>query len=649
MSNNRQKSRIVVVDDEADVVREIATALRRHGYDVPATASSGKTAIAEATRVKPDLILMDIAMANETEGTDAGQIIHERLDIPVVYLTAYTDKNTLKRAKLSDPFGYIVKPFAEREMCIVVEMAIYRHRSEKALRDKERWFEATLNCIGDSVIATDMYSKVTFMNPLAESMTGWTRDEALGINIAEIVRLRDEHTHAFVELPDLSTLIKSRKIFFDEPVEVVLANRAGDERPISYRLALIHDNREALDGMVLSFRDITPHRTIEKQMLAAQKTEALGKMAGSIAHQFNNLLAVVAGYASSMTDHLLPNSRPYDDTLKIIEAVKHARLLTKRILGITRAANPAPDARIEPVALSVVIANAVNLVEKNFSHRRIAIVVDSTASMPTVLAEPDQIVDVLMDLFMTAADGMPDGGTITVKATRKQVRKPDPKLNPRAHSGWYGILEITDTGRGLSAEMLENIFEIFFSTRDPGMRVGFGLFAARNAINRYGGWIKAASKPWGGTIFTIFIPEGSCILRERKAVKTAVAQPRILVADDHPATLEETVAFLEQGGYHVDKAGGGEEAVALVKDHGADYDIFIVDAIMPGVGGKGTMQAILDKNPGADAIVTCGFSKDYVRSIMPPGSWRFLQKPFDREKLLELVARTLADQVQDQT
>lgn len=525
----------------------------------------------------------------------------------------------------------------------MVKTARHRHGFERALQSKARWFEAVLTCIGDAVIATDMRSRVIFMNPPAEALTGWTHKAAAGKSITAIIRLHDEHTHAAITLPDLKTLIESRKLFLEEQSGVLLVDRRGRETPVGYRLSLIKDNRNNLDGMVIAFRGIAPRRQIEKEVLAAQKSEALGTMAGGLAHQFNNLLAVVAGYAATMTDHLLPNTRIHADTLKILEAVRHARLLTKRILGIARPTHPGDEVRIEPIALGALVANAMELVERAFADRRIALKIKHRESMPTVLGDQDRLTEVIIDLFMTAADAMPDGGTVTVSAGRKRFRKPDPKLNPHAQPGWYGVLTIKDTGRGFSAEVLENIFEIFFTTRDPGTRVGFGLFAARNVILRFGGWIEASSKPWRGTTFTLFIPEGSFpVIRRRPQRVKGGAQPTLLVVDDNPETLAEMERTLVGAGYRVEKAAGGEEALARIKEHGDRFDLFVVDVIMPGAGGRAVMRAILERNPTALIVAICGFSRDYTRSLMPPGAWRFLQKPFDRQQLLETVAHSLA-------
>src|SRR5256885_1318546 len=179
-------ARILVVEDERIVAKDIQNRLKSFGYTVPAIASSGEEAIKRAEEFLPDLVLMDLMLEGEMNGIEAAMKIRDLFGIPVIYLTAYADDSTLQRAKITEPFGYILKPFEERELYTTIEMAIYKHQMERQLKDKERWFAATLKCIGDGVIATDKERFITFMNPIAESLTGWRQDEALGKHLMEV-------------------------------------------------------------------------------------------------------------------------------------------------------------------------------------------------------------------------------------------------------------------------------------------------------------------------------------------------------------------------------------------------------------------------------------------------------------------------------
>ncbi len=180
---------ILVVEDEGIVARDIQATLERLGYSITGTVASGEEAINMARYNHPDLVLMDIVLKGPIDGIEAAQKIRDELDIPVIYLTANADEATVERAKLTEPFGYILKPFEERELHTVVEMALHKHRLERQLQEREQWLSAVLRSIGDGVIATDDVGRVRFMNRIAEELTGWSQAEALDRQVGEIVPL----------------------------------------------------------------------------------------------------------------------------------------------------------------------------------------------------------------------------------------------------------------------------------------------------------------------------------------------------------------------------------------------------------------------------------------------------------------------------
>jgi PAS domain S-box-containing protein len=634
-------AKILVVEDEKIVALSIVSILKASGYEIPAIVGNGQAAIQAAARTVPDLALIDILLTGEMDGIETGKELRQRLDIPVIYLTACSDEKTLQRAKITEPFGYLVKPFAEHELSATVEMALHRHRLEKAVKIRERWFTATMNCIGEAIITTDVNGQTTFLNPRAAELTGWKPEEGLGAPLKQLVPLIDEHSQKPLEFSIFKSGAHGHQTCPEEKGEALLVTRRGDHHLISYHLSTIRDEREQDAGMVLAFHDIAQRRALEKQFLATQKMEAIGKMASSVTHEFSNLMSVIAGYASSVLEHLIPHTRAYDDTLKIMEATRHAGMLTKRILGIARVTPSEAEIKIEPVSLADAVRNAATLVEKSLADRRIALQIKDLSRAPAIMADPHLFGDVLIDLFMSAADTMPDGGAIHLEAARKSVRKPDPKLNAYAKAGRYGVLLIRDTSKGLPPEALEHIFEPFFASKEGSLPVGLGLSMAQNAVQRLGGWIKATSKINRGTTLSVYVPAAP--LAQPRAARRALRKgpPRILVVDDHAEVLREAQHVLEDAGYRVATAGGGDEAIALIRNRVQPFDLFIVDMIMPGKDGKEVLAAILEADAGASVVITSGFSRDYVRSLLPPGAWKFMQKPFDRHQLLSAAKRAL--------
>jgi PAS domain S-box-containing protein len=187
-------TKILVVEDEAIVAESIKIKLTKMGYSVVSTASSADEAIRKTGEYLPDLVLMDIVLQGEMDGIEAAGQIHTRFDIPVVYLTAYSDEKTLVRAKITEPFGYIIKPFKERELQVAIEISLFKHDMEKKLKERNEWFSVTLNSISDGVIATDSKGCVLFMNTIAQSMTGWKLDMVEGKPLKEVLNIVTEKT-----------------------------------------------------------------------------------------------------------------------------------------------------------------------------------------------------------------------------------------------------------------------------------------------------------------------------------------------------------------------------------------------------------------------------------------------------------------------
>jgi diguanylate cyclase (GGDEF)-like protein/PAS domain S-box-containing protein len=247
------KTQILVVEDENIVALDIQNQLKRLGYAVQAIATSGEEAIHKAADASPDLILMDIKLKGALDGVEAAEQIRARFDIPVVFLTAYSDEATLQRAKVTKPFGYLLKPFQARELHTTIEMALYKHKMERRLRDSERWLAATLNGIGDAVIAADAEGCIKSLNPVAEALTGWKREEVLGKDLAKVFR-RKEIVGTADENPAKKAVREG--IVVGIVTHTLLAKDAR-EILIDGNAAPIEDEKGTITGAVLVFRDVT--------------------------------------------------------------------------------------------------------------------------------------------------------------------------------------------------------------------------------------------------------------------------------------------------------------------------------------------------------------------------------------------------------
>ncbi len=257
------KVKVLVVEDEGLVARDVENMLKSLGYEVPAVVSTGEMAIRSAQELLPDLVLMDIVLKGDVSGIAAAEKIWENLKIPVIYLTAYADEKTLQEAKKTDPFGYILKPFEERELQTAIEMALYKSGMEKKLRERERWLSTVLQSIGDGVIATSEEGRVTFMNPLAERISGLRQVEALGKPLEKVFKTSPETQHPLFPATGTDASGGDGR---GTTTESLLITRDGRRVPLEESFAPIIDDKRNVIGKVLVFRDIEERKNAEAEL-----------------------------------------------------------------------------------------------------------------------------------------------------------------------------------------------------------------------------------------------------------------------------------------------------------------------------------------------------------------------------------------------
>ena len=256
------KAQILVVEDESIVAKDIQHRLRALGYHIPAVASSGEEALKKAEVTRPDLVLMDIRLKGAMDGVATAEELRRQFNIPVVYLTAYADNDTLQRAKLTEPFGYILKPFEERELLTCIEVALYKHQMELNLKESEQWLVTTLRCIGDAVMATDAAGRVKFLNHVAEELTGWKQADAIGQGLTQVFNIVTGEDVAHIPVDRI--VLEAQGV--DRPNEAILSAKSGSQCPIEYRAASIRGETGHDIGVVLVFRDITERKQAEEKL-----------------------------------------------------------------------------------------------------------------------------------------------------------------------------------------------------------------------------------------------------------------------------------------------------------------------------------------------------------------------------------------------
>jgi len=253
-------AKIMVVEDESIVAEHIRISLQNMGYSVTSVVSSGAMAIKDAENKRPDLVLMDIVLDSEMDGIETAKLIRSLFNIPVVFLTAYSDENIMERAKITEPFGYIIKPFNDTDLRINIEIGLYKHKMERELKDSEQWLTAALKSLGEAVITTDKKGIIKTINPFAEALTGWKREDALGRHLATIFNVVSEETGKHLNDPVKKAIQEGS--FYGLADRTLLMSKDGAKMPVDIIGSAIKDDRDNLIGVALIFYDIIERNRI---------------------------------------------------------------------------------------------------------------------------------------------------------------------------------------------------------------------------------------------------------------------------------------------------------------------------------------------------------------------------------------------------
>ncbi len=635
--------RILVVEDEGIVSLDIQNRLRQAGYTLAGTAASGEEAIAQALSSQPDLILMDIKLQGQLDGIEAARQIRARLNVPIVYLTAYADEDTLKRATETAVFGYLLKPFKERELIATIEMALSQHRLERQLRESEQWFGTMLSSISEAVIATDKLGHVRFINPVAELLTGWPQTKAVGIAAKQVFHVIDADDRALNPCPVKTVLETGEQFSLQE--NALLLTESGSEIFVEYSAAPIIIDPAEIAGVVLVFRDVTERKKAMELLLQVHKMESLGVLAGGVAHDFNNLLVAILGQVSLAQAKLPETSIIMPHLAKAKQAAEQAAELTRQLLAYSGRG----QFRRQPLSLTEHIWQNQQLLAASIP-KEIKIEFDLNDGLPLIDADPLQMQQVIMNLALNAAEAIGDQagivrlhtGTQTIhKAQVDNCSSTGAPLPP----GDYVLLEVADTGCGIPPELMTQVFEPFFTTKPSGR--GLGLSAVLGAVRGHQGCIMVENQLPAGTALRLLFPvsqhEPSPVMAASAAVTgEGTETPLVLVIDDELYVREAIADTLELEGIDTLTAADGHAGITLYRDNVAEIGLILLDLSMPAMDGAQVFQRLLEINPQARIVLMSGYDK---QDVMHKQDWQglaeFMAKPFETDDLLETVRQYL--------
>lgn len=489
----------MVVEDDRVVATDIERQLMRIGHTVVAKTARGEDALPLALNKQVDLVLMDIRLEGAMDGIEAAQQIRERCGLPVVFLTAYADDQTVVRASQTEPLGYILKPFEDSQLRTVVEMALFKHGAEQSLRASERRFVTTLSSIGDAVIATDNSARITFMNPVAEALTGWPLQEAAGLLLSEVFRVVNESTRSSVEDPAI-------KVLRTGTVEglanhTVLLSRGGKEIPIDDNGSPIVDDHGIVTGAVLVFRDITERRRLEEklrrvqaELLRAARVASMSELAASIGDEVNPLLTAILTNAEASV--LWLSNSPADPTqasgaaTRVVEDAHRAGEAIRSMRGTMQ--RPAPE--LAPCDINMVIRDTAELLRDDLSRHKVQLETQFARDALWITGDHVQLQQVVLNLMLNAIEAM------TAITGRRRVLRVTADIERDGEA----VVSVDDTGIGLEASRAERIFDPLFAPLRGG--VGVGLSICLNIIEAHGGKVSASPRVPHGCSFRFSLP-----------------------------------------------------------------------------------------------------------------------------------------------
>lgn len=388
--------------------------------------------------------------------------------------------------------------------------------------------------------------------------------------------------------------------------------------------------------------DITDRLDIESQMRHLQKMEAVGRLAGGVAHDFNNILTAILGYSSMLLLEKNLDPGVTEQLQEISKAAERASLLTRQLLTFSRK----QMLQTKVLDLNETLRSLTNMLQRIIGED-IALEVNSQKETSMIHADQAMLEQVLVNLVINARDAMPKGGKITISTDVAEVSAAHARKNPEARAGSFICLRVSDTGIGMNKDVQARIFEPFFTTKERGKGTGLGLATAYGIVKQHEGWIEVSSEEKHGATFDLYFPQykGSAPAEVKKPRTLPVqgGSETILVVEDEPSVRILASSVLTQYGYHVIEAASGAEGFLVWEKHGSEIDMLLTDVVMPGgITGGELAEQLLQKKPTLKVLMSSGYHLDSLRQkFAVQKGIRFLPKPFSPEKLAQTVRECL--------
>ncbi len=503
---------------------------------------------------------------------------------------------------------------------------------KKSVMELQR-LESAINQAAEVVVITDVKGDIVYVNPAFEKVTGYSRSEVIGKNTR--ILKSGKHGKEFYE--KLWNTIKTGQVWKDRFINKTKNGRIYYE---DATVSAVFGPSGEIVNFVAVKRDVTQHLELSRQLHQAQKMEAVGTLAGGVAHDFNNILQVTLGYTELLLNDVNLSKNHRSDLNKIRDSAVRGADLVQRLMTFSRKTETNP----RPLDLNNRVMELRKILERAIP-KMINIELNLAEDLKTIHADPTQIDQILMNLSVNARDAMPEGGTLKFETANVQA-------NERLLGKMFGLqsdccvmLSVSDTGSGIDTDHIEHIFEPFFTTKDVNQGTGLGLAIVHSVVQDHGAHITCESQPGIGTTFKIFFPSFECEDVDQNSPQPSDqlgGSETILFVDDDGMIRDLSSRILTKVGYRVVEASNGDEAINIYNGSPNSIDLVILDLIMPQMGGKHCLEKLLEINRDVKVIIATGYSARSEVSLISADMVKgFVDKPFEMDELLRVVRQVL--------